>query len=328
MKSKYRFEVKSILTSFFPAFILIFLIAAIRGAVKPVSSESPIIFRNIKEDYGMLVYECGDKQIWRWSIDKDSLYRHGSSIRDFSPVLSDYDPFALKNLSDVLIAFAGGASAGYNRKSISTFFKSKISWTKKLKRITGGILGAISGWTLGDWVGSYWLQNCESESVRKFTAESDNWYDIEKTVGSLRLSRALTKYDNEKKRVDRYLNTIDDRLLRLEKEKQVTLRKLDTVQLNDQPLPVDKDSLSDEILLVEKDGASPSEFHSLKLNQVKSIKKIIDGRSPEEFVNQIVAKDYNYSSDDFKYISILYYICTYIDDLENNIIDGKVYFFN
>lgn len=301
---------KVILGSFFLGFVLLFTIAAVKGVVSKIGPKSAHVFRNIDSSkINLLIFKCDSDSdtIFEWNIDKNRLTAispEGDLFYAFSP---RFDPFSLEKTSDVILAFMGGASASYEMNDLKNMIRSRGAWIRKGKRVFGSLAGAISGYTLGDWIGAYWLSSCKSQKVLTYISDEGNWPEIEKAIGSLHLTMALKPCCNRSEKFSKYRKNNNSSI----NHYKSTLRELESVTREE----FYAGRKPKEGMRIWERFLFESEYHrqifnlEFSLHHAQEKEKIME-TTPKDFIDNLVNdKNYDFESSDFEYIELLYYVC-------------------
>ncbi len=131
-------------------------------------------------------------------------------------------------LRTAILAFLGGPIGGVTAKSIIDALnkaKQQPRWPY-LVRLIAGILGGISGYTVGYWQGSTWAIGCDSDLGRHVLANEDYWRLAEKlyfhiSVIELELSGSAKFFTSRARNV----NPLDDDPLFICKTKFATVSR-------------------------------------------------------------------------------------------------------
>ena len=291
-----------IFSSYFLGFIVLFTISAIKGAVSGIDSKSPQVVRNITSNSSYLTFRCEQGPSFAWDIDDNSLSITDPDSAFFHSNIPNFDPFSLKKTSDVFLAFMGGASASYELNDLRLMLKGTRTWLRKVKRIFGTLAGALSGYTLGHWIGSYWLINCNSKSVKDYVRNEKNWPEIEKTIGSLNLIRAISRIERSGEDIEDIFNKQKVKNNSYIKSLELKISELESMS-REQYL----NGMKEPKNFLDRFKDSYYRTSSLKTSLFYAKKKQnLMQTSPVQFLSRLAnSRKLDFDSSDFEYIEML-----------------------
>ena len=301
-----------IFSSYLLGFIVLFTISAIKSAVSSIDSKSPQVVRNITYNSSYLTFRCEQGPSFVWDIDDNSLSITDPDSTFFLSHTPIFDPFSLKKTSDVFLAFMGGASASYELNDLRLMLKGTRTSLRKVKRIFGTLAGALSGYTLGHWIGSYWLINCNSKSVKDYVRNEKNWPEIEKTIGSLNLTRAISRIERSGEDIEDIFNKQKVKNNSYIKSLELKISELESMSREQYLNGMKENGMKEPKNFLDRfdDSYYSTRTSSLKtsLSYAKKRQDLMQ-TSPVQFLSRLAnSRKLDFDSSDFEYIEILNYI--------------------
>jgi hypothetical protein len=178
--------VNDFLKIFIPTFLLFSLVGAFAGydarpqhLLKQITQDLQVINQ---ESIYSLVHACDiNKKQYHYSVDTNkwkvtgSLFLVSSSVRSTLAIPAT----RFEEYHNIVVSLLGGATGGVSLQS--ALKKSpKTSITTHIKKTVVGIIGGISGYSFGYWLGSNYDMACDSEIFTQTINDKQNWQQMEK----------------------------------------------------------------------------------------------------------------------------------------------------
>jgi hypothetical protein len=178
---------------FIPAFLLFSGVGIVSGWNYRKDTTIKKIYKNIEvlrdDQYYYFSVNCKERLYYRYSVnDNKGKFTEESLNTALNYLSTSLGKPTKRHMEYVtkLSAFLGGPTAGYTIKSIlqKSSKPMKISVRKQIlnwsKKTIYGIIGGITGYNLGRWIGSHYSTNCDSDLAIECLRDDDMWKKIEK----------------------------------------------------------------------------------------------------------------------------------------------------
>lgn len=181
----------NMLSDFLKVFIPAFLLFALVGAVAGYDARPQHLLKRITQDLKVinqenvysLVHVCDiNKKQYHYSVDTNKWKIIGSLFLVPSSVESSLViPLArFEEYHSIVVSLLGGATGGVSLQSVLKK-PAKTNITTHIKKSVAWIIGGISGYSLGYWVGSNYDIGCGSEIFTRTINDKQNWQQMEKS---------------------------------------------------------------------------------------------------------------------------------------------------
>lgn len=118
-------------------------------------------------------YVCGGRTTWRYALEQNTLEMMDLQAR------AETTPASLA-AAQVTVFSAAAASFGFSLKEI--FFSQRVAESKQWRRLVGVIVGTVSGYGLGFWLGSRSPPPCDAPELFHAASDQSFWRGIEREV--------------------------------------------------------------------------------------------------------------------------------------------------
>lgn len=179
--------VSDFLKLFIPAFLFFVLVGAVAGydarpqhLLKRITQDLQLINQ---EGVYSLVHTCDiNKKQYHYSVDTNKWKITGSLFLVSSSVQSSLAiPLArFEEYHSIVVSLLGGATGGASLQSVLKK-PAKTNITTHIKKSVAWIVGGISGYSLGYWLGSNYDIGCGSEVFTRTINDKKNWQQMERS---------------------------------------------------------------------------------------------------------------------------------------------------
>ncbi len=141
-----------------------------------------------------LAHTCEDKPTFSFDVSRDSIHNESNNLND----LLDQRATMLDKPSEQHIKlfgnFLGGTTGGITIQQTVKYLSKPppaTSWLSHAKKTVLGIIGGITGYALGDWLGSNYDTDCHSDLAQRVFADIQTWRKFEVLQLNLTIKEAL-----------------------------------------------------------------------------------------------------------------------------------------
>lgn len=177
---------------FMPAFLLFLCVGAVAGWQKRSEVAKDTIYANltITENHGRYYLDLACQR-FRFAVDADQgeLYGNFGARLAFHETALGTPSERHLEIAGLVGTFLGGTTGGIVLKDIAAKVSASDRWTwTRLRQTIYGIIGGITGYAAGYWVGSNFDADCESELVPPLLQDTNLWqrFEIQYFVATLK----------------------------------------------------------------------------------------------------------------------------------------------
>jgi hypothetical protein len=188
--------IRDVLRYFLPLFFLFLVIGFLNGWPQRPETVHQALYKDthVMEERGRyyLRHKCREDWTYRFSVDDDD---PRPEVRDLAAALKSTGFGAPSDehmqYYNLLGAFLGGGAGGYNYRDLLRKPPPQTTWLQHARKTILGFLGAISGYSLGNWLGARYDTACDSALARRVLSKSDTWRRFEMDRLKLTLTELL-----------------------------------------------------------------------------------------------------------------------------------------
>lgn len=177
--------IRKALPYFVGGFLLFFTVGFVRGWNHRTDSAQQEIYRNLtvgnRSGAYLLMHQCAGALTHTFFVENNGLDSEPLAVlqQRSTALLGGASPEHLE-YREFLLTFAGGASGGLTWRDLAKKSSTKgVPRALAIGRIVAGIVGGISGYTLGEWSGARFDVDCSSTLAMKLLSDSKEWQNRE-----------------------------------------------------------------------------------------------------------------------------------------------------
>lgn len=188
-----------VLKYFVPAFLLFLGVGFVSGwgnrdeTVRQHIYSQLILQKDASGRY-YLAHACEGKPTFSFDVGSDSIHNESENLHDLLnqriTLLDKPSEQHIKLFSNFLGGTTGGITIHQAIKQLSKP-PPATSWLSHAKKTLLGILGGITGYALGDWLGSNYDTDCHSDLTQRTLADHQTWRKFEILQLNLTIKEAL-----------------------------------------------------------------------------------------------------------------------------------------